>query len=101
MTTYFITRHSGAIDWARQQGIVVDHQLAHLDIDMIDSGDTVIGSLPVNLVAEVCEKGASYIHLSLRIPEDWRGRELTAEQMVAFGAKLERYRLKKSDEPLQ
>ncbi len=60
MTTYFITRHSGAIDWARQQGIVVDHQLAHLDIDMIDSGDTVIGSLPVNLVAEVCEKGFLY-----------------------------------------
>jgi CRISPR-associated protein Csx16 len=99
MTIYFITRHPGAIDWARQQGIVIDRQIAHLDIDMIDSGDTVVGSLPVNLAAEVCEKGAAYIHLSLRIPEHWRGRELTPEQMTAFGAKLERYRLQKSDAP--
>jgi CRISPR-associated protein Csx16 len=99
MTTYFITRHPGAIDWARQQGIAIDRQLAHLDIDTIQSGDTVVGSLPVNLVAEVCEKGASYIHLSLRVPEEWRGRELTAEQMTIFGAKLERYRLQKSDAP--
>jgi CRISPR-associated protein Csx16 len=98
MTTYFITRHPGAIAWAAQQGFHVDRQIAHLDIDLIQPGDTVIGSLPVNMAAEVCGRGASYIHLSLRIPESWRGRELTAEQMTAFGAKLERYQLQKTDD---
>ena len=95
MTTYFITRHTGAIAWAHQQGIHIDRQIAHLDMDQIESGDTVIGSLPVNMAAEVCAKGAAYIHLSLRVPEHWRGKELTAEQMMACGAELERYHLQK------
>jgi CRISPR-associated protein Csx16 len=98
MTTYFITRHPGAIAWAEQHGVHVDRQIAHLDIDLIRPGDTVIGSLPVNMAADVCERGAAYIHLSLRIPEPWRGRELTAEQMTAFGAKLECYQLQKTDD---
>ena len=83
MTTYFITRHPGAIAWARQQGLNVDQQLTHLDITHIQAGDTVIGSLPV------------YIHLSLTVPEHWRGQELTVEQMTQCQAQLEQYSLKK------
>ena len=75
MTTYFITRHSGAIAWATQQGICVDRQISHLDINDIQSGDTVIGSLPVNLAAEICQRGAAYIHMTLNVPEHWRGKE--------------------------
>lgn len=94
MPTYFITRHPGAIAWAQQQGIKVDRQIAHLDMNLVKSGDTIIGSLPVNLAAEVCDKGASYIHLSLNVPEEWRGQELTAAQMAECRARLERYELK-------
>ena len=97
MPTYFITRHPGAIDWAKQQGINVDRQIAHLDIHLIQPGDTVIGSLPVNLAAEVCNKGAAYIHLSLNVPEHWRGQELNAAQMAECRARLERYELKIAD----
>jgi CRISPR-associated protein Csx16 len=86
--TYFITRHPGAIEWAREQGLCIDQQIAHLDIDLIQSGDTVIGSLPVNLAAEVCKKGATYIHLSLTLPAYWRGQELSAAQMTECGARL-------------
>ena len=97
MTTYFITRHPGAIAWATQQGISVDRQMTHLDISDIKKGDTVIGGLPVNLAAEICQRGASYIHIALTVPESWRGKELTMEQMVEFGARLEGYALKKID----
>lgn len=97
MPTYFITRHPGAIAWAKLQGISVDRQIAHLDIGLIQSGDTVIGSLPVNLAAQVCDKGAAYIHLSLIVPEQWRGKELSAAQMAECGARLEKYQLKKAD----
>jgi len=93
MPTYFITRHPGAIAWAEQQGIVVDRQIAHLDIDLVQPGDTIIGSLPVNLAAAVCDKGAAYIHLSLNVPQQWRGQELNAAQMAECGARLERYKL--------
>jgi CRISPR-associated protein Csx16 len=94
MPTYFITRHPGAIAWAQQQGISVDQQIAHLDINLIQTGDTVIGSLPVNLAAEVCKKGGIYMHLSLNVPEQWRGKELSAAQMTECGAHLESYELR-------
>jgi len=31
MTTYFITRHQGAAQWAEQQGFKIDHVLSHFD----------------------------------------------------------------------
>ncbi len=67
MTVYFISRHSGAVAWAEEQGLTVDRMIAHLDIDQIQPGDTVIGTLPVHLAAQVCERGAYYHHLVMTI----------------------------------
>ena len=47
MTTYFISRHAGAIAWARSQGYEPDHWIEHLDISVIKAGDTVTGTLPI------------------------------------------------------
>lgn len=91
MTTYFVTRHPGARDWAAQEGITVDQVIDHLDTLCVQIGDSVIGTLPVNLAAEVCARGGAYLHLSLVLPPELRGRELSAEQMRAFGARIERY----------
>ncbi len=91
MTTYFITRHPGARDWAAAEGLSVDRLIDHLDPALIHPGDTVIGSLPVNLAAEVCARGGAYLHLSLDLPAELRGRELSADQMRACGARLERF----------
>jgi CRISPR-associated protein Csx16 len=91
MTTYFVTRHPGARAWALEEGISVDDVIDHLDPTGIQPGDTVIGSLPVNLAAEVCDRGGVYLHLSLDLPAELRGRELTVEQMRACDARIERY----------
>lgn len=91
MTTYFITRHPGARDWAAAEGLRVDRVIDHLEPASLTTGDIVIGSLPVNLAAEVCARGGAYLHLSIDLPAELRGRELTAEQMRACGARLERY----------
>ncbi len=91
MTTYFVTRHPGARDWAAEEGIAVDVVIEHLDPAVVRPGDTVIGSLPVNLAGDVCERGGAYLHLSLDLKAELRGRELTAEQMRACGARLEHY----------
>lgn len=91
MTIYFISRHQGAQTWIAQQGIAIDRMQTHLDIDDIVAGDTVIGTLPIQLVAEVCVRGARYLHLTLTLPEHLRGKALTADDMDAAGAKLEQF----------
>lgn len=95
MTTYLITRHPGAKQWAEEEGIIVDQLIDHLDMAIVRPGDIVIGTLPVNLAAEVCARGGRYFHLSLDLPPEWRGRELTAEDMRGFGARIEEYRVER------
>lgn len=98
MTVYFISRHPGAHDWAAAEGLSVDQVLVHLDPAAIQPGDILIGSLPVNLAAVVCERGGRYLHLSLNVPPDLRGEELTAGQMRACGARIEEYRIMRAPE---
>ncbi len=93
MTTYFVSRHPGAHDWAQAEGISVDEVVEHLDLALVQPGDRVLGSLPVNLAAAVCARGGRYLHLSLALPRDWRGRELTAADLRANGACIEEYQI--------
>ncbi|MBS9779848.1 MAG: CRISPR-associated protein Csx16 [Moraxellaceae bacterium] len=96
MTTYLVTRHQGAIEWINYMGHAYDSHISHLhDINSLNKGDTLIGSLPINIVADLCERGVNYVHLSLRIPEELRGKELTVEQLANIDAKLERFEVKK------
>lgn len=91
MTTYLITRHPGAKKWVARRGLKVDRLLDHLDPADIGPGDTVIGILPVNLAAEVCARGGRFFNLSLDLPPVARGRELSADEMERFGARIEEY----------
>jgi CRISPR-associated protein Csx16 len=95
MTVWFVSRHPGAVEWALRQGIRYDLHVAHLDTGKVRAGDTVIGSLPVNLAAEVCARGAEYWNISLRLALDDRGRELSAEKLESCGAALERYDIRR------
>ena len=91
MTVWFVSRHPGAVEWARKQGLRVDRQVAHFNLEQIKRGDTVIGTLPVNLVAEGCARGGRYRHLTLDLPADLRGRELSADDLHRCNARLEAY----------
>lgn len=95
MTTFLVTRHPGALEWARGQGIAFDRHVVHLDPEEISAGDKVIGSLPVNLAAEVCARGAEYWNLSLRLERGDRGRELSTEDLARCGATLEHYTVRR------
>lgn len=95
MTIWLVTRHPGAVEWAARHGIQWDKHVAHLDPREIAAGDTVIGSLPINLAAEICNRGARYFNLSLNLPAHLRGRELDAATLTACEARLEEYIVKK------
>lgn len=96
MTVYFVSRHPGALAWADAQGILVDVCLEHLALEQLEAGDWVIGSLPVNMAARICELGGRYFHLSLEVPQHLRGKELIVQEMIACGARLEEYRISKN-----
>lgn len=95
MTTWFVSRHPGALDWMKQAEIAFDIHAPHLDTQLIEKGDKVIGSLPVNLAAEVCAKGAEYWNLSLNLPEAFRGIELSAQQLKRCAATIERFEVRR------
>jgi len=89
MTTWFVSRHPVANLWAQEQGLHIDQYVSHLDATQIQPGDTVIGTLPVQLAAAVCSQGARFLNVSLDLPVQWRGRELSADELRQCKARLE------------
>ena len=90
MTKWLISRHPDAIAWATAQQSF-DCQQAHLDIDDIKPGDCVYGTLPINLVAALNQRGARYFHLQLRLQEQHRGKELSESDLIQQGARWVEY----------
>ena len=93
MATFFVSRHPGALQWMQQYGPAFDCHVAHLDPAEVQSGDTVIGTLPVHLAAQVCARGAAYWHLALEVSAASRGRDLSADELQALGATLQRFHI--------
>lgn len=91
MTNWFVSRHLGAIEWAKQQPIQIDRWEVHLDIAQVQAGDTVIGTLPVHLAAEVCAKGAKFMFLQVPIAATQRGQELSADTLNDLGCSLQTF----------
>lgn len=91
MTTWFVSRHPGAIEWIKKQGIGVDHFIEHIELSRLKAGDRVIGVLPVNFIAQLCAMDIEYWNLNLSLPAHARGKELSLQQLEQYGAHLQRY----------
>ena len=98
MTITLVTRHQGAIDWMREEGHLPEASRIVEDFDVkgVTAGDLVIGTLPAQLAAAICERGARYQHLTLDLAPEQRGRELTADEMRACNARLEEFFIQRS-----
>lgn len=95
MTVWFVSRHPGAVEWALRQGLAIDRWVPHLCTKAVAPGDIVAGTLPVQVAADVCRKGARYLNLSIDLPAEMRGRELAADEMERFDARLENFQVKR------
>ena len=91
MTCWFVSRHPGALAWAQQRGLVGLRRVAHLDPALLAPGDVVIGTLPLHLAAAACARGARCLCLVVDLPAGARGRELSAAELDAYGARLEEF----------
>jgi CRISPR-associated protein Csx16 len=100
MTVWFISRHPGALEWAKSLDTHIDRHAIHLDPSVVQGGDTVIGTLPVHLAAQVCSKGALFFNLTLDLPPEWRGRELGAAELNACNARIERFHIVRTEHEL-
>lgn len=101
---YIVTRHPGAVDWLLAQPVVASApsgtevrvwwHVGPAEMDALQPGDAVIGTLPVAMAAQICEAGAAFYSLDLpRLPAEWRGRELNTQEMAAAGAVITEYRV--------
>jgi|GEM_PF-464674 len=99
MTVYFVSRHDGAQHWARLMQRLgnwphpIDRYVDHLDVQTLQKGDVVIGTLPLREIAAVRQRGAEFYNLDLQVPPELRGQELTPTQMAQCGATLTHYRI--------
>ncbi|AAU38247.1 unknown [[Mannheimia] succiniciproducens MBEL55E] len=73
----------------------IDRFERHLDPSSIQSGDVVIGTLPIHLAADICQKGAKFYFLSVNVRAEQRGTELTCEQLVEQGCSIEAFYIQK------
>ncbi|MDR2124563.1 MAG: CRISPR-associated protein Csx16 [Desulfovibrio sp.] len=97
MTRWFVSRHNGAIEWAKRRKIPVDRWVSHLDADCIRNGDVVMGTLPLGAAADICSRGAAFYSLDFQTEERQRGRELTADDLLTAAAVLQRYTVTKEN----
>lgn len=91
MTTWFVSRHPGAIEWIKGEAITIDRWVEHLDVDLIMPGDLVIGTLPLMAAASVTAKGARFLALVLPQAHFDRGKEHSGSEMAARGAYLQEF----------
>ncbi len=91
MTTWFVSRHEGAIAWAKGHKLPVDRWVEHLDAQQIVAGDTVIGTLPVHIAADICSRGARFFFLELHLELNQRGKELTESDMLKANCSVREY----------
>ncbi|MEE9322534.1 MAG: CRISPR-associated protein Csx16 [Granulosicoccus sp.] len=95
--TLFVSRHPGAQQWADSQGLSIDKFITHLNLEDTNKGDLIIGTLPLNLIAIIHEHGCQYIHLSLNLKPELRGKELSAQELSNCDARLSCFSIREYD----
>ena len=93
MTRWFVSRHSGALEWATRQNLAVDRFVSHLNMNDVQRGDHVYGILPVELAAEVCRREARFFALCVSVTAEQRGYDLTADDLLGLNARLQEYHI--------
>ena len=73
-----VTRHSGTLEFLQELGLCDNNSAVKTHVSADDvRGKNVVGVLPHHLSC-LCN---SFTELNLNVPEEWRGKDLTCEQV--------------------
>ena len=91
--TLIISRHAGAMGWIQKHHpeFAECELITHASPEIL-KGKRVIGILPIQLAVLATE----FWNLSLNVPANMRGKELTIEDMEKFDCKIEQFQITKS-----
>jgi len=84
-----VSRHEGTIKLLKKHfpdAEVIDHLN---DVSEIPKGSLVIGNLPLPMIEEILKRGSRFVIVSLNIPRELRGKELTEEELKKFAEFIE------------
>ena len=97
MTCWFVSRHAGAVEWARSHLITADRWVDHLDTTQVAAGDRVMGTLSMEAAAEVCARGARFFALTMTIAPAQRGLELNSSDLNRLHCSLREFAVQALD----
>ena len=84
-----VTRHQGLVEFLREKGLVSKtcKVISHVTDEKVLAGRVVAGVLPLSL-AVYC---ATFIEVSLDLPSEMRGKELTCAQVKKYATDVVSY----------
>ena len=94
MRVAIVSRHESTIKFVKvmfKDATVFEHIS---DVDMLKDFDLIIGNLPLPLVAKLKEMGKRFVMISLNIPRELRGKELTLDELKKYAEMIEIEELK-------
>ena len=90
MTDYFISRHKGAIEWAKPL-LPAARFLSEVPSEDLHSGDCVYGTIPIDIAATLCASQVRVFALVFDRNGLVRGNELSADELRLRNAHFEEY----------
>lgn len=93
----FVARHEPTQTWGRKHGLINEKTKILADLDLLNDvteGCVVAGTLPPNVVAQINDKGARYLHLGMKMSRDERGSDLSEEEVLARGFQVTEIQVK-------
>lgn len=95
MATFIISRHKAAAEFLAEQGFGGAEVVEQADDRFwarVKPGDLIVGTLPVHLAARAfLATWNPFGFLDLDVPPEARGKELSVEDMLAYGASVKWY----------
>lgn len=93
MRTILVTRHAALKDFFEAKGLRFDTSISHASIEDV-MGAHVYGVLPLHLAAHA----AKVTEVSLSVPAEKRGQELTLEEVKTYYRGIVTYKVEKIEE---